>query len=87
VFMGIITGKRRLLQPPVKRMDEVWGALEEGAVMEMLAYSFIGSKENIRSKLSSFVRENGVDEIMATSHIYNHSARLKSFLLFAEAFK
>src|ERR1700712_4684386 len=29
MFMGIITGKRRLLQPPVKRMEEVWSAFEE----------------------------------------------------------
>ncbi|WP_461452061.1 LLM class flavin-dependent oxidoreductase [Mucilaginibacter sp.] len=87
MFMGIITGKRKLLQPPIKSMEEVWGVFEEGAVMEMLRYSFIGSKETIHSKLSSFVKENGVDEIMATTHVYNHQAKLKSFRLFAEALK
>lgn len=87
MFMGVITGRRRLLQPPVQNMATVWNVFEEAAVMEMLAYSFIGSQEKIHSKLSDFVRETGVDEIMATSHIYDHQAKLKSFRLFAEAIK
>jgi luciferase family oxidoreductase group 1 len=87
MFMGVITGRRKLLQPPVESMAGIWSVFEEAAVMEMLAYSFIGSKEKIWAKLSDFVQENGVDEIMATSHIYNHQAKLKSFRLFAEALK
>ncbi len=87
MFKGVITGRRQLLQPPVDDMADVWTVFEEGAVMEMLAYSFIGSKQTIHKKLSNFVRENGVDEIMATSHIYDHAARLKSFRLFSEVVK
>jgi luciferase family oxidoreductase group 1 len=87
MFMGVITGRRQLLQPPVDDMRTVWSVFEEAAVMEMLAYSFIGSKETITKKLSAFVEKNGVDEIMATSHIYDHQAKLKSFRLFAEALK
>lgn len=87
MFMGVITGRRKLLQPPVKSMESIWSVFEETAVMELLAYSFIGSKEKIWAKLTDFVEENGVNEIMATSHIYDHQARLKSFRLFAEALK
>jgi luciferase family oxidoreductase group 1 len=85
MFMGVITGRRQLLQPPVKDMRTFWSVYEEAAVMEMLAYSFIGSKVTIAAKLADFVQENGVDEIMVTSHIYDHEARLKSFRLLAEA--
>jgi len=87
MFMGVITGRRKLLQPPVESMEGIWSVFEEAAVMELLAYSFIGSKEKIWAKLTDFVEENGVNEIMATSHIYDHQARLKSFRLFAEALK
>jgi alkanesulfonate monooxygenase SsuD/methylene tetrahydromethanopterin reductase-like flavin-dependent oxidoreductase (luciferase family) len=87
MFMGVITGRRQLLQPPVKSMEGIWSVYEEAAVMEMLAYSFIGSKKKIQAALSAFVQENGVDELMATSHIYEHGAKLKSFSLFAEALK
>ena len=86
MFMGIVTGKRRLLQPPVDSMTGIWNVFEEEAVMQMLAYSFIGSKEKIKAMLSDFVQETGINEVMATSHIFDHQAKLKSFRLFAEAF-
>ncbi len=84
MFKGIITGKRQLLQPPVESMKDIWTVLEEAAAMEMLTYSFVGSKETVQRKLSDFVSETGIDEIMATAHIFDHQARLKSFRLFAE---
>ena len=34
-----------------------------------------------------FVQQTGIDEIMATSHIYDHQAKLNSYRLFAEALK
>jgi len=87
MFKGVITGRRKLLQPPVERMEDIWSPFEESAVMEMLAYSFIGSKETVHTKLAGFVQENGVDEIMATTHIYDHQAKLKSFRLLVDALK
>jgi luciferase family oxidoreductase group 1 len=86
-FMGVVTGKRQLLPPPVKSMDNIWNVFEEEAVMQMLAYSFIGGPEKIKAEMSSFIEQTGVDEVMATSHIFEHSSRLYSYKLFAEVFK
>jgi luciferase family oxidoreductase group 1 len=87
LFMGIVTGKRQLLPPPVDSMEEVWNVFEEEAVMQMLAYSFIGSKEKIKAMMVDFVQKTGINEVMATSHIYDHEAKLNSYRLFAEALK
>lgn len=87
LFKGVVTGKRELLQPPVNDMDLVWNELEEEAVYQMLAVSFIGSLATIKSDLQSFMAQTQVNEIMATSHIYDHQARLYSYQLFAEALK
>lgn len=87
LFKGVVTGKRELLQPPVNNMDLVWNELEEEAVYQMLAVSFIGSLATIKSDLQSFMAQTQVNEIMATSHIYDHQARLYSYQLFAEALK
>lgn len=84
LFMGIVTGKRQLLQPPIDNMDDVWGAMEEEAVNQMLAVAFIGGPDKISSQLKSFLEQTGVDEIMVTSHIYDHQARLHSYQLFAD---
>ncbi|GAA3976872.1 LLM class flavin-dependent oxidoreductase [Mucilaginibacter dorajii] len=82
LFIGVITGQRKLLQPPTDNMT--WDPLEEQAVNQMLAYSFIGSKESLKTRLEAFVEKTGVNEIMATSHIFNQAARLHSYELFSQ---
>ncbi|SFH48170.1 LLM class flavin-dependent oxidoreductase [Pedobacter insulae] len=84
LFVGVITGKRRLLQPPVIDMQDVWNEMEEEAVYQMLAVSFIGGKEKVKTDLQSFLDQTLVNEVMVTSHIYDHQARLQSYKLFAE---
>ncbi|MGY3212614.1 LLM class flavin-dependent oxidoreductase [Mucilaginibacter sp. HD30] len=85
LFKGIITGKRQLLPPPVDSMEELWSTAEHDAAMQMLAYSFFGSKATVQAELSRFIERTGIQEIMATSHIYDQAARLKSYRLLAEA--
>ncbi|MNR67023.1 hypothetical protein D3C85_1908010 [compost metagenome] len=53
----------------------------------MLACTFVGSKETLKTDLQQFLDQTGVDEIMATSHIFDHAARLRSYELLAEVFK
>ncbi len=85
LFMGIVTGKRELLQPPVDNMNSIWDDMEEAAVNQMLAVSFIAGPETLAAQLDSFIAQTKVDEIMVTSHIYDHTARLKSYEIFANA--
>jgi luciferase family oxidoreductase group 1 len=87
LFMGIVTGKRRLLQPPVQSMANIWDVMEEEAVNQMLAIAFIGGKEKLKAQLQAFIDQTKIDEIMVTSHIYDHNARLLSYQLVAEALK
>jgi luciferase family oxidoreductase group 1 len=85
LFRGIITGKRQLFPPPVASMDGIWSGAERDAAMQMLAYSFFGSKATVQAELNRFINRTGIQEIMATSHIYDQAARLKSYRLLAEA--
>ncbi|HET8752914.1 MAG TPA: LLM class flavin-dependent oxidoreductase, partial [Salinimicrobium sp.] len=76
--LGIIRGIRKPMPPPVDSMEHIWNEAEEAAIKQMMHYTFIGSEEKIRAELSDFIEETQVNEIMAVSHIYDHSARLKS---------
>ncbi|HEY1025590.1 MAG TPA: LLM class flavin-dependent oxidoreductase [Sphingobacteriaceae bacterium] len=87
LFLGIITGERKLLQPPIDSMEGEWNEFEEAAVRQMLAFSFIGGPEKIRRELDVFSGRTGVDEVMVTSHIYDHEARLHSYDVFAEVMR
>jgi luciferase family oxidoreductase group 1 len=84
LFMGIVTGQRRPLQPPVDSMDGIWGPQHAAMVEQMLVYSFIGSRETIDTRIRSFLKHTEVNEIMATTHIFEHQDRLKSYSLLAE---
>ncbi len=85
MFLGIITNQRRPLQPPVPSMDGLWDLQERAAVMQMTSCAFIGSKDTLTTKLSTFVEETGVDELMVTSNIYDTEARLHSYTVLKEA--
>ena len=50
MFMGIVTGKRKLLQPPVDNMDTIWNVFEKEAVMGMMTYAFIGGPEKLKKR-------------------------------------
>jgi luciferase family oxidoreductase group 1 len=87
MFLGVITGKRELLKPAVDDINEYWGQLEKEAVEQMLYYSFIGSANTIKENLEAFVTKYGINEIMSTSHIYDHQAKLHSNKIFAGLFR
>ncbi|MCD0489737.1 LLM class flavin-dependent oxidoreductase [Pedobacter sp. MC2016-14] len=86
-FMGVVTGKRKLLPPPVDHMDEIWSLQEEEAVSQMLAVSFIGGPETIKADMQHFLNQTDIDEVMVTSHIFDQQAKLDSYRIFAETLK
>ena len=85
--MGIVTNKRRPLQPPINNMDEVWNSYEKASVMQMMEYTFIGSAKTVHQDLRIFLHNTNVDEIMVASYIYDNDAKVHSYELIAPFFK
>ncbi|PWJ55006.1 luciferase family oxidoreductase group 1 [Dyadobacter jejuensis] len=83
LFLGMVTGKRRLLQPPVEDMDQLWDIQQEYAVNQMLTYSFVGGPQKLKKKFQEFLSTYQVDEVMATGPIYDTEARLASYAHFS----
>jgi luciferase family oxidoreductase group 1 len=84
MFMGIITGKRNLLQPPVDNLEDMLNGYEAEQINQMLACTFVGSQATVKEDMQSFLDQTQVDEIMVSAHIYDHQAKLHSYELFAE---
>jgi luciferase family oxidoreductase group 1 len=84
MFIGIVSGKRRQLQPPVDNMENIWSEYEAEMIQQMLSLSFIGSKETIKKNLEEFVDKTQVNEIMAISNVFDPKAKINSYKLFAE---
>jgi luciferase family oxidoreductase group 1 len=87
MFIGIVSGRRKLLQPPVDSMDDIWSEYESELVSQMLSFSFLGSPDTIRKDMQEFVKQTQVDEVMAISNIYDQKAKLHSYQLFADLMK
>lgn len=82
LFLGIITGKRQLLQPPHERLR--LNEMEEGALAQMTAYSFVGGPEKISYQMQSFLETTKVDELMVVTYVYDHEARVRSYEILKE---
>lgn len=86
MFLGILTNKRRPLPPP-EELPEIFNSEEvQQALNSMLAYTFTGSKETVQKRLSQFIEQSGINELMMTGHIYDLNAKLKSFSIVKEIF-
>jgi len=83
-FLGIIRNKRGLLQPPVHNIHEIWDELEEAQVKHMLSGSFIGSPPTLRKEIQHFIEASGINELMASAHVYDLDAKLHSYKLLSE---
>ena len=85
--MGIIHGSTKPLQPPVDNMDEIWSDYEKAAILQMMQYTFIGAPVTVKETLQKFLDETQVNEIMITSHIFNHAARLHCYEIVSNLWK
>ena len=72
------------LPPPVPGYGERLGSMERSVLDQALAVSVVGSPETVRHGLEEFIKETGADEVMVTSQIFDHAARLRSFEITAE---
>ena len=84
-FANIFRGARGLSQPPIDDIESYWSPIEKAQAERMLARSIVGSPETVRSGIEALIAETGADELIIVSDVYEHSARLRSFKLIAEA--
>ncbi|MBX0335480.1 LLM class flavin-dependent oxidoreductase [Pontibacter sp. HSC-14F20] len=87
MFVGVLTGSRDPLQPPTEMSEELQEILQHPTLQQMLRYSFVGSKQTVKTQIQGFLAETGVDELITVSTMYNLDDRLKSTRLFAEIMK
>ncbi len=85
-FVALRTGNPGKLKPPVAGYLDTLGPAERAMVDNVLSCSAIGNPQRVREQVGDFVARTGADELMVTSQIFDHDARLKSYSLLAEAF-
>ena len=83
-FVNLVRGTPGRLPRPVDNIDDYWSPIEKAQASARLAMSFVGSRETVRDGLRDFIRHTSVDEVIVSSMIYDHAARLHSYEILAD---
>ena len=84
-FLNLRRGSPGQLPPPVDDIEAYFASPAERAMLnQTLSCSFVGSPDTVLRGLQSFLDQTQADELIATGHIYDHLARLRSFELISE---
>ncbi len=84
-FARLRTGQPGKLPRPVRDIDAEIGAQMRQAVDGALRISAVGDRNKVRDQLERLVETYRPDEVILTGQIHDHSARLRSFEIAAEA--
>jgi alkanesulfonate monooxygenase SsuD/methylene tetrahydromethanopterin reductase-like flavin-dependent oxidoreductase (luciferase family) len=86
-FVNLRSGRPSALPPPLDGYESQLPPPAKALLADVLACSAIGSPETVRDSLAAFIARTGADELMITSQIFDHEARLHSFEIAADLHK
>jgi luciferase family oxidoreductase group 1 len=79
------SGQPGRLPPPIDDFEARVTPPERALVAQVLTSSVIGSAETVRRGLEAFIARTEADELIVSSAIFDHGARLRSYEMTAEA--
>jgi luciferase family oxidoreductase group 1 len=83
-FVNLRSGRPGPLPPPRDQFDQELSPWQQATLEAALACSVVGSPETVRAGLREFIARTGADELMVTSQIFDHAARLRSYEITAQ---
>lgn len=70
--------------PPLEIAEPSWSPVERATLNHVLREAIVGSRETVAEGIQAFLNRSGVDELMVTAQIFDHSARIRSFEIVAD---
>jgi len=83
--LGILSGDRQRLQPPVEHFAAQLEPPQRAAIGEFLAAAVVGGPDTVRQGLEALVRATGADELMLVCDVFDPALRLRSLDITAQA--
>jgi alkanesulfonate monooxygenase SsuD/methylene tetrahydromethanopterin reductase-like flavin-dependent oxidoreductase (luciferase family) len=83
--LGILTGDRRRLLPPIENYMAQRHPQEQTAIADFLACAVVGGPETVKQGLSAMAEATEADEFMLVCDVFDPSLRLKSLDIAAAA--
>ena len=82
-FVNLRSGRPGKLPPPIENYRDKVGPQENALLDSVLSCAAVGSAETVRDGVRDFIARTGADELMITSQVFDHAARLRSYELLA----
>jgi luciferase family oxidoreductase group 1 len=86
-FVNLRTGRAGKLPPPVPGYADTLPLEGRALLRQVLSCSAVGDAATVKERIEAFVERTGADELMITSQIYDHRARIRSYEIVAEAMR
>ncbi len=83
--LGILTGERKPLQPPIKNFMQQLHPQERAAIHDFLAAAVIGGPDKVRAGLTALAQQTQADELMLVCDVFDPALRLQSLDIAAQA--
>ena len=83
-FASLRRGMPTTLPPPNKDFEKEVVPFRGIRLEEVQSVSMVGSPATVRDDLEEFIAKTQADELIVVSHIYDHTARLRSYELLAK---
>jgi luciferase family oxidoreductase group 1 len=78
-FVNLRRGQPGKLQPPADNYLTQLSASDQRLLQQIMSCSAIGAADKVQQQMQKFIDRTQVDELMITSQIYSHQARLHSY--------
>jgi luciferase family oxidoreductase group 1 len=83
-FVSLRSGQPIALPPPREGFEDSLPAAAKALLADVLSSSAIGSPDTVRAAIAAFIDRTQPDELMLTSQIFEHAARLHSYEIVAD---
>jgi alkanesulfonate monooxygenase SsuD/methylene tetrahydromethanopterin reductase-like flavin-dependent oxidoreductase (luciferase family) len=85
--LGILTGDRRRLLPPIENYMEQRHPQERAAIVDFLSCAVVSGTETVKAGLTAMAEATQADEFMLVCDIFDPALRLRSLDIAAAAMK
>ena len=83
-FLKLRSNRPGRLPPPRRGFGESLTDVERALLDEALSCAFVGAPDTVRRGLEGFLARTGADELIVSTQIHDHAARMRSYALLAE---
>ncbi|MEA3196980.1 MAG: hypothetical protein QOF32_1032 [Gammaproteobacteria bacterium] len=83
-FVNLRSGRPMQLPPPLDGYESQLPPAAKALLADVLTCSAVGSPATVRHALIAFIERTRPDELMITSQIFDHAARLRSYEIAAD---